>query len=150
IFDDVGLGPVRGGRGRDEQVLRGTRRVPALREELAFVTDRDPATFKAELLANPVEHVDITAFDARPLIRAYSRTAFQARNLAAAADIVDRMQADHECAVIMTLAGSLISAGMKEAMITLVENDMVDAIVSTGANIVDQDFFEGLGFRHYI
>ena len=27
---------------------------------------------------------------------------------------------------------------------------MVDAIVSTGANIVDQDFFEALGFKHYI
>ena len=27
---------------------------------------------------------------------------------------------------------------------------MVDAIVSTGANIVDQDFFEALGYRHYI
>ena len=27
---------------------------------------------------------------------------------------------------------------------------MVDAIVSTGANIVDQDFFEALGFSHYI
>jgi len=27
---------------------------------------------------------------------------------------------------------------------------MVDAIVSTGANIVDQDFFEALGFNHYI
>jgi deoxyhypusine synthase len=32
----------------------------------------------------------------------------------------------------------------------MVRNRMVDAIVSTGANIVDQDFFEGLGFRHYI
>jgi deoxyhypusine synthase len=27
---------------------------------------------------------------------------------------------------------------------------MVDAIVSTGANMVDQDFFEALGFRHYV
>ncbi len=27
---------------------------------------------------------------------------------------------------------------------------VVDAIVSTGANIVDQDFFEALGYRHYI
>src|ERR1700720_2933901 len=27
---------------------------------------------------------------------------------------------------------------------------MVDAIVSTGANIVDQDFFEALGYRHYM
>jgi deoxyhypusine synthase len=27
---------------------------------------------------------------------------------------------------------------------------MVDAVVSTGANIVDQDFFEALGFKHWI
>jgi deoxyhypusine synthase len=60
------------------------------------------------------------------------------------------MLADKECAVVLTLAGSLISAGLKKAIITLVENNMVDAIVSTGANIVDQDFFEGLGFKHYI
>jgi len=31
----------------------------------------------------------------------------------------------------------------------MLENNMVDAIVSTGANIVDQDFFEALGFLHY-
>lgn len=109
-----------------------------------------PKPTKQQLLSNPVVHVDITAFDARPLIDAYARTAFQARNLARACDIYNRMLADADCAVILTLAGSLISAGMKEAIITLLENNMVDAIVSTGANIVDQDFFEGLGFRHYI
>ena len=32
----------------------------------------------------------------------------------------------------------------------MIRNNMVDAIVSTGANIVDQDFFEALGFKHYI
>jgi deoxyhypusine synthase len=32
----------------------------------------------------------------------------------------------------------------------MVRNNMVDAIVSTGAIMVDQDFFEGLGFKHYI
>jgi deoxyhypusine synthase len=31
----------------------------------------------------------------------------------------------------------------------LIDNNMIDIIVSTGANIVDQDFFEALGFRHY-
>tara|TARA_R110002072_G_scaffold198223_3_gene355695 strand:+ start:20 stop:829 length:810 start_codon:yes stop_codon:yes gene_type:complete len=31
----------------------------------------------------------------------------------------------------------------------LVELGMVDAIVSTGASIVDMDFFEALGYRHY-
>jgi deoxyhypusine synthase len=105
---------------------------------------------KKDLLSRPVEHVDITSFDARPVIDAYREMAYSARTLANASDIYSMMLKDKECAVILTLAGSLISAGLKEAIITLVENNMVDAIVSTGANIVDQDFFEGLGFAHYI
>jgi deoxyhypusine synthase len=76
--------------------------------------------------------------------------AYSSRTLANAADIYSMMLKDKECAVVLTLAGSLISAGLKKAIITLIENNMIDAIVSTGANIVDQDFFEGLGFKHYI
>ena len=105
---------------------------------------------KGELLANPIRHIDITAFDARPVISSYREMAYSARTLARAADIYSQMLADKDCAVILTLAGSLVSAGLKKALITLVEHNMVDAIVSTGANIVDQDFFEGLGFKHYI
>ncbi len=105
---------------------------------------------RKELLSRPIRHVDITRFDARPIIDAYREMAFSSRTLAQAADIYSMMLRDRECAVILTLAGSLISAGLKKALITLVEHNMVDAIVTTGANIVDQDFFEGLGFRHYI
>lgn len=105
---------------------------------------------KKELLARPVEHVDVTKFDARPIIDAYRHTAFQARNLAHATEIFNTMVGEADCGVILTLAGSLISAGLKRAIVTLIEHNMVDAVVSTGANIVDQDFFEGLGFRHYI
>src|SRR5438477_7785310 len=105
---------------------------------------------KAELLSRPVAHVDIAAFDSRPIIDAYRQMAYSSRTLAQAADIYSRMLADTDCAVILTLAGSLISAGLKKAVVTLLDNNMVDAVVSTGANIVDQDFFEGLGFRHYI
>lgn len=105
---------------------------------------------KADLLANPVEHVDITAFDARPMLDACSKTAFQARNTARAAEIYSMMLADTGCAVILTLAGSLVSAGMKKAVCQLIEANAIDAIVSSGANVVDQDFFEGLGYRHYI
>ena len=104
---------------------------------------------KYDLLRDVVRHVDPTSFDARPLIRAYGDMAFQARNLAAAAGIVDRMLADRDCGVILTLAGSLFSAGLKDTVALMIENDMVDAVVSTGANVVDQDFFEALGFRHY-
>ncbi len=105
---------------------------------------------KKELLARPVEHIDIASFDARPIIDSYRQMAYTSRTLANASDIYSRMLADTECAVILTLAGSLISAGLKDAIVRLIENNMIDAIVSTGANIVDQDFFEGLGFKHYI
>lgn len=105
---------------------------------------------KEELLSRPVVHIDITKFDARPVIKSYREMAYSSRTLAQAADIYSMMLKDKECAVILTLAGSLISAGLKKAIITLIENNCIDAIVSTGANIVDQDFFEGLGFKHYI
>src|SRR5262249_37675259 len=52
--------------------------------------------------------------------------------------------------VILCLAGSLVSAGLKQVVVDMIRHDMVDAVVSTGANIVDQDFFEGLGYRHYV
>ena len=105
---------------------------------------------KKELLSRPVEHIDITAFDARPIVDSYRDMAYSSRTLAQAADIYSMMLRDKQCAVILTLAGSLVSAGLKDAIITLIENNAIDAIVSTGANIVDQDFFEGLGFKHYI
>jgi deoxyhypusine synthase len=104
---------------------------------------------KEELLSAPVRHIDIKQLNIVPLIDQMSDTAFQARNLARAASIVDLMQQDKECAVILTLSGSLISAGLKQVIIDMIDNNMVDAIVSTGANIVDQDFFEALGFCHY-
>jgi deoxyhypusine synthase len=104
---------------------------------------------KTDFLKEKVEHIDITKYNVVPMIDAMNNMAYQARNLARGAHIFDMMQADKECAVFLTLAGSLISAGLKKVVVDMVKNNMVDAIVSTGANIVDQDFFEGLGFRHY-
>ena len=36
-----------------------------------------------------------------------------------------------------------------QVYVDMVKNKMVDAIVATGASIVDMDFFEALGFKHY-
>jgi deoxyhypusine synthase len=104
---------------------------------------------KKDLLKQRVKHIDITKFNAEPILKQYSRTAFQARNLSRAAHIYDAMLGDRNCAIILCLAGSLFSAGLKKIVSDMVENNMVDAIVSTGAIIVDQDFFEALGFFHY-
>ncbi len=105
---------------------------------------------KQEYLSRTIQHLDLNTFNPVPLVDGMDAMAFQARNLSRAAQIYDRMLADKECCVYLTLAGSLISSGLKKVIVQLLENNMVDAIVSTGANIVDQDFFEALGFKHYI
>ena len=104
---------------------------------------------KSELLVDVVEHIDIKKHNVVPLVEAMSKMAFSARDLARAAKIFDTMLREEDCAVILCLAGSLVSAGLKKVIVDLVRNNMVDAIVSTGAIIVDQDFFEALGFKHY-
>ncbi|HUS20227.1 MAG TPA: deoxyhypusine synthase [Terriglobales bacterium] len=104
---------------------------------------------KTDLLHTLVEHYDIKTVNVVPMIDMMEKTAFQARNLARAAKIVDEMVSDQDCGIILTLAGSLISAGQKGIVLDMMRANMIDAIVSTGANIVDQDFFEALGYRHY-
>jgi len=104
---------------------------------------------KSELLATEVRHIDIKKFDFSALIAAMEGTAFQAKNLGRAGKIYDQMLRDEQCGIILCLAGSLISAGLKQVILDLLDHNMIDVIVSTGANIVDQDFFEGLGFKHY-
>jgi deoxyhypusine synthase len=107
-------------------------------------------TTKKELLTTPIRHIDIAAYNVVPLVDAMASMAYTSRDTARAASIYERMLRDSDCGVILCLAGSLISAGLQKLFVDLIRNNMVDAIVSTGANIVDQDFFEALGFRHYI
>ncbi|MGH9395846.1 MAG: 1,9-bis(guanidino)-5-aza-nonane synthase [Terriglobia bacterium] len=105
---------------------------------------------KSDFLQNKIQHINIKAHDVTSLVDAMQLMAYSARDLARAAEIYERMLRDPECGVILCLAGSLISAGLKQVFVDLIRHNMVDAIVSTGANIVDQDFFEALGFHHYM
>src|SRR3954469_1612071 len=106
---------------------------------------------KRKFLAKTIEHIDITKMQGIvPVVDAMGSMAFSARDLNRAAEIYERMLRDRECGIILCLAGSLVSAGLKKVIVDMIRGNMVDAIVSTGANIVDQDFFEALGFRHYI
>ncbi len=104
---------------------------------------------KAALLSKTVEHVDIKSFDARPIIDAMGKMSFTSRDLARATEIFNMAVNDPDCAIILTLAGSTSAGGCMHVYRDLVELGMVDAIVSTGASIVDMDFFEALGYRHY-
>ncbi|MDR0291575.1 MAG: deoxyhypusine synthase [Elusimicrobium sp.] len=96
-----------------------------------------------------IKHIDIKKYNVVNMVEDFNDMAYSSRDLARAAKIYNMMLADKNCAVILCLAGSLISAGLKKLVVDLVENNMVDAICSTGANMIDQDFFEALGYKHY-
>lgn len=104
---------------------------------------------KKDFLKKAVEHIDIKAINSVEMIEAMKKMSFSARDLANAAEIYNRMLKDRKCAIILTLAGSTSAAGCMQAYVDLVKNNMVDAVVATGASIVDMDFFEALGFKHY-
>lgn len=104
---------------------------------------------KAELLGRTVEHIDIKSFDARPIVEAMDKMSFTSRDLARATQIYNMMLEDKDCAVVLSIAGSTSAGGCMDLYADLLENNMIDCIVSTGAAIVDMDFFEGMGFKHY-
>jgi deoxyhypusine synthase len=104
---------------------------------------------KNDYLKDVIKHIDIKKYNVVEMVEAMEDMAFSSRELARAAKIYDRMLKDKDVSIILTLAGSLFSAGLKKVVYDMIKNNMVDAIVSTGAIIVDQDFFEALGFKHY-
>jgi len=104
---------------------------------------------KKKLLSEKIEHINITKHDSRELMKAMSKMSFSARDLARASEIYDMMLRDKESAVILSLAGSTGAAGCLEIYAEMIRSNMVDAIVATGASIIDMDFLEALGYKHY-
>jgi len=104
---------------------------------------------KSDLLKEVVKHIDIKSFDSTPIIDAMRNMSFTSRDTANATDILNRMINEDDCSIILTLAGSTSAAGCMQVYVDMVKANMIDAIVATGASIVDMDFFEALGFKHY-
>ena len=75
---------------------------------------------------------------------------FQGRNLGKALDILYNMVSSKSILTVLTLSGAMVPAGMGEIICALIEQNLVDVIVSTGANIIHDlvDVFTGVG--HYI
>jgi len=104
---------------------------------------------KKDFLKKPVEHIDITSFDSRKIISSMEKMSFVSRETANASKIYNEMLKDKDCTIFLTLAGSTSAAGCMHIYRDMVKYNMVDAIVATGASIIDMDFFEALGFKHY-
>ena len=72
---------------------------------------------------------------------------FMGGKLARAVDIYERMVKEGAY-IFLSLAGALTAAGMRKIILTLIEKKLVNAIVSTGANLV-HDTMEALGGSFY-
>ena len=104
---------------------------------------------RSDIFKETIEHIDVKSFDATPILNARGKMSFSSRDTARAAEILLRMIEDSDCSIILTIAGSTSAAGCMRLYADMIESKMVDAVVATGATIVDMDFFEALGFKHY-
>lgn len=84
------------------------------------------------------------------LLEQFSNTSFQSRNLYRVYRTLDAMETDLDRPVVfLSLAGGMVPAGMKNVIMDMMKRNMVDVIVSTGANIT-HDVCEALGYSHYV
>jgi deoxyhypusine synthase len=105
---------------------------------------------KKALLGKPTTPVKVgKSTTVSELLDSYREASFQARALGKAAAVFEAMLRDRERpTVFLGMAGSLIAAGMRQVIVDLIEENMVDVVVSTGA-IISQDFYQVRGGRHY-
>ena len=103
---------------------------------------------RQEILNTKIEHIKYENLkDIAPLLDAFSKSSFQARNLGEGAKLY-KNELEKETTIIWSLAGSLFSAGLRELVIESIRKNLVDCLVCTGA-LFEQDMLEALGHRHY-
>jgi len=104
---------------------------------------------KKDLLKDVIKQVDATKFNSTPIIDAMRDMSFSSRDTARATDIFKKMIEHNGCTNALVLAGSTSAGGCMNVYSDMIKYNMVDMVVATGASIVDMDFFEALGFKHY-
>src|SRR5579872_170318 len=82
------------------------------------------------------------------LVRAMGQTAFTAREIGDAADVLEAMARDKDCFIVMTLSGAMTVGKMGLVFCDLVESGVVKAIVSTGA-LMAHGLVEATGRSHF-
>ena len=103
---------------------------------------------KDELLSIPTRPFAIGADpSAASVLERMEGTAFQGRQLGRAFQAWKAMLGDR-CSILMGMSGAMVPAGMRRLVVYLIENRLIDCLVSTGANFF-HDIHETRGFYHY-
>ncbi len=97
----------------------------------------------------PLEPIDVTKTrSASELLAAMSKTAFSGRALGEAADVLYEMATDDDCRVVMTLSGAMTIAKQGLLITEMIDQGLVDMIVSTGA-LMCHGLVEQSGHTHF-
>ena len=97
--------------------------------------------------SDPLIPFDITSrASTGEVVDRMTSTAFQARNLGVATRIWETALKD-DATIFFGLSGAMVPAGMRPIIVHMIENRMIDVLVSTGANLY-HDVYESLGFKH--
>ncbi len=105
---------------------------------------------REEFLNTPVVHMQIKPdMTVNQLVQQFRNSgSFGAGRLATACDVYEKMVRDEKCTIFLALAGAMVPAGLRATIASLIRKRMIDALVSTGANMV-HDLIEALGGHHY-
>jgi deoxyhypusine synthase len=103
-----------------------------------------------DILSEPVKHMKINGkLTVGELVQQFKNSgSFGAGRLSTACDIYERMLRDDECTAFLALAGALVPAGLRSLVADLLRENLIDVLVTTGANMV-HDAIEALGGHHY-
>lgn len=99
----------------------------------------EPNDSSWQVCSDRVQPVDVASTPrVSDILRALEDCSFQGRQLAQCLSIWEQMVQDEQCFRVLTIAGALVPAGMGRIFQKLVEEGLVDAIVSTGANVIHE------------
>jgi deoxyhypusine synthase len=82
------------------------------------------------------------------VVTGMSKTSFGGRSLGEAADVLEAMVEDKKCFKVLTLSGAMTVAKMSLVICDMIDNGMVDAVISTGA-LMAHGFVESTGKTHF-
>src|ERR1700686_1886404 len=103
---------------------------------------------KAKILSTPTRPFDpVGASSASEILTRMQGTAFQGKQLGLAFEVWKKMLADR-CTILMGMSGAMVPAGMRKLVVRMIENRLIDCLVSTGANFF-HDLHKTLGNFHY-
>ncbi|MFQ6105663.1 MAG: deoxyhypusine synthase family protein [Candidatus Hydrothermarchaeaceae archaeon] len=109
----------------------------------------DKTMKKERYLKKKIDHIDLEKIkNIEELVKGFQTTSFQSRNIAKCFQVYRKM-AEGDVTIFLGLSGATVPGGMKKIIRDMVKYNLIDVLVSTGANLY-HDYFESLGSSHYV